>query len=243
MTEQTPETPDLENEVVPADFDDAFGDWIGGAALTKRSVTIYGRPDLAAEFQSLEREKAVLEESSELTDTMAGDPRLHEIEQAMGELYDQWQASKSEWIVQDISAQIDQVNEAVGDAPVAPEAPEEPKLRKGASDVQKRAHTVAMQKYDQAKAEHEAAVREYEKAASKWSEEYALQFLAHAVVEVRFPDGRVSDGVSVEQLRAMRAKLGERQLRRLQDEARQAMTTEPVISAPFSPSDSQPIQE
>lgn len=243
MTEQTPETPDLENEVVPADFDDAFGDWIAGAALTKRSVTIYGRPDLAAEFQALEREKAVLDEAEVGESSMGGNERIGEIDQAMTELYDQWQASKSEWIVQDISASIDQVNEAVGPVPTAPERPEEPKLSKGATDMQKRAHTEAMKRHAKAQGAYDAELRDYEKAAQKWNEEYALHFLAHAVVEVRFPDGRTSDGIGVDQLRTMRARLGERQLRALQDAARHAMTEEPVISAPFYAADSPATQE
>lgn len=91
------ETPDFEQveDVNPADFDDAFDARIGGASLTKRSVIVYAKPGLAAEADALQRELATLSDV-EIEESMAGDPRQAEITERLGEIYDEWMASKSE---------------------------------------------------------------------------------------------------------------------------------------------------
>ena len=225
-----------------ADFDDAFENWISGASLTRRSVIIYGKPSLAAEAESLERERQALMDA-EVESSAGGNPRLLEVEERLIEIHAEWEASKSEWIVEDISPVVNEVEEATGPRPVAPEPLSEPLLPRGATETQKRAHTVAVQRYEAAKPAHDALVADYEAAVNKWHESYTLHLIARAVVEVRFSDGRTADGVTVERLQKLRHAVGELQVSRLSDAVRQAMLSEPVMTAPFSRRDSEDIPE
>lgn len=237
MSESTA-TPQV--DITPADFSDAFDDWIATASVTKLSVPIYGKPGLAAEFQSLSRERQQISELAEGEPTLGESSRLSEIEERAEELYAEWQASKAEWIVQDVAEVEAEVRAEVGPQPEEPEPLDEPFLPRAASDQQKRSHTLAVQRFHAEKPAHDAKVREYERALNDWYDEYAMHLIARAVVEIRFADGRTAGGVSVEQLRKMRKQLGKRQLATLNEAVRQAMLQEPVIEAPFSQSTSQP---
>src|SRR5690554_2188570 len=66
------EHPITPSESVPADFADVFDEWIGGATIAKRSVPIYGKPGLYAEFQDLERRLELLESLGEDGGEFAG---------------------------------------------------------------------------------------------------------------------------------------------------------------------------
>lgn len=229
-----------ESEAVePADFADAFDDWIGGATLSKRAVTVYGKPGLAAEFEALQAELETLPDEGE-SSLSEGGGRRAEIDARLTDLHDEWLASKSVWIVEDVSSVIAEIREATGEKPEEPEPLDEPFLRPNSSEQQKRIHNVQMQAYLKAKPEHDAKVHAYEKAMEVWHADYALNLVARATVEIRFSDGRKSGGVTVDQLRQMRERLGELQLLRLNEAAQRAMMEEPVIEAPFSPSTSEP---
>lgn len=223
MSESTPET---EVDVTPLeDFDSVLDDWIAGASLTRIPVTIYGKQHLFEEYQRLVEEREVLAQVEDESErSMSESSRLAEIDARIAEIYDEWMASKSVWVVEDISEQLAAVRERVGDAP---EAPIKPELPRGASDVQKRSHTVKT-------AEYEKALKVYEQAAADWNERFSLESAAAAVVRVEFADGRVQKGVTTAQVRALARKLGDKQVNRIQAAIRQAMLSEPVIDAPFS---------
>lgn len=55
------------------DFD--LDDWISGARLPEKSVTVYGRADLVAEFYELERQLQSVGSASGEDDRLTGDPR------------------------------------------------------------------------------------------------------------------------------------------------------------------------
>lgn len=217
---------ELDPEVTPIeDFGSVLDDWIAGASLTRIPVTIYGKQHLFEEYQRLTEEREIVAASEEEVEQSVGEiSRLTEIDERLAEIHDEWMASKSVWIVEDISEQLGVIRESVG--PI-PEQPVKPELLRGASDAQKRSHTIAMQKYD-------AAVSEYEKAAERWNEEFSITSAAAAVVRVEFANGHVQDGVTVDQVRALAKKLGEKQVNRIQAAIRDAMLREPVIDAPFS---------
>lgn len=231
-----------EEEVLPTstpldDFGSVLDDWIAGASLTRILVTIYGAGHLVAEVKRLESERELLElelsgledddaetslsESSRATEVRA---RLDEVFEAQTQIHDEWLASKSVWIVEDISKQDDAIRERIGDAPTAPE---KPVLAKGASDAQKRSHTLKMQAY-------EVAVKEYETAANEWSRVYGLESAAAAVVRVEFPDGRQVDAVTPAQIEALGERVGQKQILNLHNAIREAMLGEPVVDAPLS---------
>lgn len=220
------ETPELDPEVTPLeDFGSVFDAWIAGASLTRIPVTIYGKQELFEEYTRLREEREIVASEEEAVErAMSERSRLSEIDERIEEIYDEWMASKSVWIVEDISEQLDAIQETVGKAPVMPE---KPVLPKKASDVQQRSHTVKMQQY-------ETDIAEYEKAAKTWNEEYALHTTAAAVVRIEFADGRTVDGVTVDQIRQLARKVGEKQVNRLQTAIRDAMMREPVITAPLS---------
>ena len=114
-----------ESDSVPADFEDEFDAWIGGATISKRSVAIYAKPGLFAEYQELAREREVLEEAEQGEGSL-GDDRLSVIDARMSDLYDEWLASKSTWIVR---ALLDEDYKAVKEGLVEPTplvAPVEP---------------------------------------------------------------------------------------------------------------------
>jgi len=219
MTESTP---------VPADFDgSALDDWIAGGSVAKRSVVVYGRPDLFAEYEQIERDLELLGDDDEL----GGGERARLIKRR-SDLYDEWIASKSTWIIAALTP--DQIDACKTREPalVEPAEPVAPELAKNATDAQKRSHTVKTQEYD-------AALAAYEKARTEFNRELDLRCLAAAVERIDFADGRVAGAVTVDQLKAMRERMGDLQLTRLVMTATMATMEEPLIPAPFSHSNSE----
>lgn len=125
------------------------------------------------------------------------------IEARMAELFAEWQGSKATWVIEDASARLDDIRRMAGPEPILSEYSDYPFPR-----------------------------RVYAQDLGHWSTEYALQLVAHAVVEIKFADGRTSDGVTVEQLRKMRKRLGEGQSARLVATARMAMEEQPILERP-----------
>ena len=233
-------------EPLPIDVDDAFDDWLSGASINKRSVEIYAKPGLAAEFGQLERDLARAREVEEQGAEMAGRESAH-IEARMAELYEEWMASKSVWTVRGVNgAMMDRVREEVPDLEplVAPTKPEP--LRKGATPQESKSHTLAMKAYEKERAEYEAALPARERAEARHADERNLRYMAACIEKVELPDGRVieaeygDDGdvvtpaVPVEKLRAMKTVLGDAQLSRVLLAMEVATKQEPILSAPFS---------
>lgn len=235
-----------ESDPVPADFEgDAFDEWIGGATVSKRSVPIYGKPGLFAEYEDLERqrEKAVDEQKG---GAELGGSGIVAIDERLAEIYEEWMASKSTWTVRaldedEIKAVGATVDEAIGEEPVEPK-PEHPKpadLPKNHSDQQAKSHTIKMQAYEAAKPAHDAALKVYAEAHKAYIDELNFHLIAAAVERIEFANGRVQSEITVEQLRALKKRLGERQLMSLLNAAQLAIYVEPEIPAPFSNRDSE----
>lgn len=219
------------------DFGSVLDDWIAGSSLTRIPVTIYGAGHLHVEVQQLAAEREILEAELEAledsnNETAVGEvsrigeimSRLEEIADREGDVFDEWQASKSVWIVEDISDRLTEIRDAVGDAPTAIK---EPKLPKRATEVQQRAHTVAMQKY-------EADLPAYVDAAKAWGDKYAAHYISTAVVRVELANGKVAHSVSPEQVFALAKSLGEKQIEILIKAIKVATEKSPVIDAPLS---------
>lgn len=225
MPEIIPETPELPVEGTPIeDFGSVLDDWLAGASLTRVPVAIYGKQALFAEYEKLTAERELLDdEDAELA--IGERSRLAEIDERLAEIYDEWTASKSVWILEDVSGRAEEITEKIGEAPEAPKRPGD--LPKRATETAQKSHTVKMQKY-------EAELADYEKAAAKYFEDYGFEIIALALVRIEFADGRTQEGVTAEQVRKLAEVVGEKQVARLNEGARAAMRAEPVISSPFS---------
>lgn len=232
---------DLTPEFEPTDFDDALDSWIGGASLTRTSVPVYGNGAVVERMHEITR---LLSESG-VEISAAGDVSLGDegndgdLIAEYESLFEQREASKSVWVIEDVSSVIDEIRDAAGEAPEPPEPLEEPYLRPNASEQQKRAHNIAKQAYLKAKPEYDEKMRAFEKAATAWADNFALRLIERAVVEIRFTDGRKAPGISFEKLREVRNRIGERQLLAVKNGIDALMKNEPVIEVPFSqpPSD------
>lgn len=232
------ELPITPSESVPAEFDSVFDDWIGGATISKRSVPIYGKPGLYAEYQELERRLSLLEDMGEAGAEFAGS-ESGQIERRMREIYDEWQASKSTWTVRALD--FDEVDELKAQEPalVEPKAPEKPAApaplpaKHDAQDSKR--FTLETQKYQAAMDQYDAAMAEYEPKSKVFNLELTYRTIAATVVKVEFADGRTLDRVTVEQVRRLRETLGERQILSLSSAAQLAALQEPELPAPFSP--------
>lgn len=203
------------SEPVPVDFANAFDDWIGGASVSSRSVAIYGKPGLYAEYQKLERELAIAESTAK-GEASIGDGAVDDVLGRMEALYEEWMASKSTWIVQAISE--DKIGE-IRDTVPFPDEP--PAVADDADDAV-------------VKAEHAKARAVFEKQFAKAQSESNMLILAAAVTRIEFAGGAVADGVTVDQLQSMKKALGSRQMLTLIQTATLASIEEPEIPSPFS---------
>lgn len=240
MTEETAEEVIIE----PVDFDDVLDAWIEGASLTRSSVPVYGNGAVVERMHEITRlltESGVdISESGDVSLGESGDDA--DLIAEYTELFEARESSKAVWVIEDVSSVVDEIRDAAGDVPEPPEELDEPTLRPSASEQQKRAHNVATQAYLKAKPAHDELVREYEKASVEWAENFGLRLIERAVVEIRMADGRKAPGISIDALRKLRARIGDRQLNAVQERIRTLMTKEPVVQAPFSPSTSEPDQ-
>lgn len=229
------ELPITPSESVPADFDSIFDDWIGGATIAKRSVPIYGKPGLYAEYQELERRLELLDS---LGETEFAGSESSQIERRMRELHDEWQASKSTWTVRAVD--FDELDELKAQEPALiepkePERPTAPAPLPAKHDVQDaKRHTLETQKYRAEMDQYDAAMAEFEPKVKAFNLELGYRTIAATVVKVEFADGRTLDRVTVEQVRRLRETLGERQIQSLITAAQLAALQEPEIPAPLS---------
>lgn len=238
MTEPTDQT------ISPEEFGGAFDDWLSGATIARRSIDIYGKPALFAEFERLERELKVAEKAQAAARTKAKaaadagtdetsledeyvetaeDLAVAALEKKMARLYDEWMASKSTWTVRALPKTVWR---KLGDEHPDKKPPEQ----------------LAADAGEPAKREHRAAVLEWEKAAD--ARNFAI--LEQSVVEISLAGGQVRIAtedaetklvneplVTADQLARLRLQLGEWQLIELINASKLAATQEPVIPAPF----------
>lgn len=219
MTEPTDVT------ITPADFGDVFDDWIGGATLAKKSVDIYGRPDLYAEFEKLDRQlKAELAVRGDDDEPAMDDSVVSDLEQQLVDLYEKWEASKSTWTVRAMPRDAGKA--------IAREHPDQTAVEPLPEDAD-----------ETAVAAHQSAVDAFE--AQSDARNYAI--LEQVITRIEFSEGRVIEAViaddghtmvrpaiTTKQLATMRARLGDWQYIKLIQASKLAASTEPVIPAPFS---------
>lgn len=198
-------------EAVPVDFD--LDDWIDGGAVTEHSVPIYSRPDLAAAIEDWERRRkhakivAAGEES-------LGESSLAALDAEGREIYEQWVASKATWYVRALPLErLDALRVAAKIPDVIPDL-------KSGDEAAKAKHAKRQEK----------RAKEIEAAA----EELQLVTIAEAVNRIEGANGATKDGVTVEQLRRMRERLGARQIRGLYSTAMLAAYKEPELAPDFS---------
>ncbi|EFQ82701.1 hypothetical protein HMPREF0063_11910 [Aeromicrobium marinum DSM 15272] len=240
-------TPSIRDE-----FASSFDDWIAGATVSKRSVVIYGKAGLYATYQQLERDLAIATAVESPGESMGGS-EASRIRKDLQAVYDEWMESKSTWVVRAVSdADWDAVRAGDESEDLAPlvepekmEKPVEPVLPEKPTEAQKKSHTVAVRKYAKALAAYEAKVPAYREEIAAYLDELNLRLIRRVVVSVTIGSGatRTADGdvpvVTIAQLRALRAQIGEKQFTGLLNAAQQATSEEPVIPAPFSPSTSE----
>ncbi|MFC5676073.1 hypothetical protein [Aeromicrobium endophyticum] len=231
------------SESIAADFEgDAFDDWIGGATVSKRSVAIYGKPGLYAEYQELERELERIEAENKGGGEMAGSG-FAKVTARMAEIYDEWIESKSTWIVRALDDdQTKELEAELGEGPLKPDELVEPVLPAKHTENQAKAHTLKMRAYEEAKPLHDEAVKEHEAANAEYVTQLNLRIIAEAVERIDFANGRVQHSITVERLLSLKKKLGERQLLKLINASQLALLAEPEIHAPFSQDSSETDQ-
>lgn len=213
---------------VPVEFDEgnAFDDWIAGGSVAKRSVVVYANPGLYAEYQHLENEYAIAKAREADGAELAGS-ESEKILGRMEALYDEWMASRANWIVQALSQSRIRECEAMEPALTEPVEPPRPILDANASETAQRSHTVKMQKFEK---EYAA----YVKALEAYNDELNMRCLAAATERIEFADGRTVSEISVEQIRTMRATIGDLQVTKLASAVTLSTIEEPEIPAPFS---------
>ena len=192
-------------EPVPAG-DDWFDAWLNTGTVAQRSVEIYGRPDLFAEFEALERQLSVAKEIEESGDKVLGDTGVDTIEKKMEDLYAEWQKSKTTWFIRALtSSEVEKIKDDCGFPDELPD------------DADK-----------DARKEHDKAV---EAANTKANHE----MVARALVKVQNPSGgTVKDSITPAEVAVLQKKLGDTQILRLVAAAMVAMTQEVSIPVPLS---------
>lgn len=193
---------------------DWFTSWLEHGTVAQRSVPIYGRPDLFAKYEDLERQRKIAEEIEEAGEKAMGDPGTEAIDTQLRALYDQWQASKATWYIRALSSdEIDDVRDSIA-------FPTEPGSK--ATDEEKRA---------------------YEKAEEEANSKANLEMISRALVKIENPKGdTVKDSITSGELTVMRSKLGDQQIMRLVAAAMVAMSEDVELPVPFSRNSSEDDQ-
>lgn len=204
-------TPD--SEAVPVG-DDWFDQWLETGTVAQRSVPIYGRPDLFAKYEDLERRRQIAAEVDQ-EERSLGDSSLADIDEEINALYKQWQESKTVWYIRALQPdEIDQARDEVN-------FPDEPKPAEGEKELSAEAR------------------REYEREAEAANTRANQIFVARSLVKIENSRGEVvRESITPEQVKVMREKLGDQQILRLVAAAMVAATQEVSIPVPFSQSSS-----
>lgn len=205
------ETPD--SDAVPVG-DDWFDSWLETGTVAQRSVNIYGRPDLFAKYEDLERRRAVAAEVEDEEKSL-GDSTLTDLDEEIAALYKTWQDSKTVWYIRALNPEE---IEAVRDEC---KFPDEPKPEKDEKEVAPDAR------------------REYERAVEVANTKANKLMVSRSLVKIENNDGDVvRESITPDQVGVMRGKLGDQQILRLVAAAMVAATQEVSIPVPFSRSSS-----
>lgn len=194
--------------------DDWFDQWLETGTVAQRSVNVYGRPDLFAKYEDLERRRAVAAEVEDEEKSL-GDSTLADLDEEISNLYKQWQDSKTTWYIR--ALQPEEIN-AVRDECNFPDEPKPGKDEKAVDP---------------------AVRREYEREADEANTRANQLMVSRALVKIENNAGdTVRESITSEQVGAMRSKLGDQQILRLVAAAMVAATQEVSIPVPFSRSSS-----
>lgn len=223
MTENTAPTPIDDSTPVPAG-DDWFDSWLETGTVSQRSVDVYGRPDLYAQYEDLERKYAI----AQAKERKGGPERdltemseANQILEAMEKLYSAWMKSKTTWFMRALNEdEIDEAKEAA-------DFPTEPKFKDGMAEGAK--------KEVQAK---------YERAKTKADAVSNYSMISKSLVKVTNQAGdTVKEAITAAEVEKMRAKIGDLQIIRLVAAALAASTQEPTMPVPLSPTNSNDDQD
>lgn len=199
----------IDSEAVPVG-DDWFDQWLETGTVAQRSVPIFGRPDLFARYEDLERRRAVAAEVDH-EERSLGDSTLADLDDEIEALYKQWEASKTVWYIR--ALQPEEI-EAVRDEC---EFPDEPEPAEGEKEVTADAR------------------RAYEKAAEAANTKANQILVSRSLVKVENSSGEVvQTSITPERVAVMREKLGDQQILRLVAAAMVAASQESSIPVPFS---------
>lgn len=216
MTDETLNTPTADAaEAVPVEFD--LDDWIDGGAVTEHSVPIYARPDLAAVLEDWERRRkhAKIVDGD---DEALGGESIADLEAEGRTIYKEWIESKATWYVRALTPErLDELRTAAKIPDLIPD------LKAGD---------------EAAKAKHATRQEKRAKEIEAASEELQLATIAEAVNRIEGANGATAEGVTVNQLRRLRERLGALQIRGLYNTAMLAAYKEPELTPDFSRSTS-----
>jgi hypothetical protein len=187
---------DEHENITPEDFD--LMAWIASGTVATRTVDIFNRPDMVAEYEALEAEYAEAEKAAaragDDAPLSAVDPRP-DIEARMAEWRERWEASKATWTVRALSHdEIENTFEPKTGGVSSPPQPVPPPAQAG-----------------------KKAAEDYAEKVTKWARtvheadrERTLHLIAAAVTAVESTRGRLERDpgeppiVTVEALRTLR---------------------------------------
>ncbi|TSI12629.1 hypothetical protein [Brevibacterium aurantiacum] len=220
MTENSSPTDD--STAVPAG-DDWFDSWLETGTVSQRSVDVYGRPDLYAQYENLERQYAIAQAKEkngperDLTEMSASNQILEDMEK----LYAEWTKSKTTWYIRALNEdEIDAIKDEI-------DFPTEPQFKSGiAEDAKKKV---------QAK---------YEREKTRADAQSNYRMVASALVKVTNQAGDVvKESITANEVEQVRSKIGDLQILRLTAAAMVASTQEPTMPVPLSPTNSNDDQD
>lgn len=217
MTENTAPNPADDSTAVPAG-DDWFDSWLETGTVSQRSVDVYGRPDLYAQYENLERQYAIAQAKEkngperDLTEMSASNQILEDMEQ----LYAAWTKSKTTWYIRALNEdEIDAIKDGI-------DFPTEPEFKKGMAEGAKKE---VQAKFERDKTHAESLAN--------------FGMVSAALVKVTNQAGDVvKESITRDEVKAMRSKIGDLQILRLVAAAMVASTQEPTMPVPLSPTNS-----
>lgn len=198
MTEQNiPETP----------AGDWFNQWLSTGTVAQRSIDVYGRPDLLATYETLERryQLAVAEEEAG-AERAVGETGPETILEEMQRVHEEWQASKTTWYIRALNdEEQSEILSSLNDVP---------KLAKDATDEQK---------------------DERNRTLARIGAENDIRTVAAALVKIENQAGDVvKTSITEDEVRALAQKLGSAQISRLAGAAVVATRADAAVPVPSS---------
>ncbi len=205
--------------------DPILDQWLDSGTIRTEQVNLFADQAIMAEMQKLIERRTELEESTPRGQRAMGEANpFKELEREEAALWEKYEASKSVWTVR---ALLPEETDAIHDEFPEPPAPQ--MLPKAAPAKAKEAWAV----------ERDAFVKQSQQQAI----ERDLRFVATATIKVETAHGTV-DAVSVEQVRAMRAKqYGPDRVRMLVEAITRSTVGEEEMPRPKSSNGSESTEE